>query len=124
MGLTIIVAATDLLVNSQNHETKTCDNHGDGKKLGEVYQEPFGIDPFRNSAAPDTLAAEDHLHEFGDDPHDMPVNIYDRLLSRVVTLFVVKLDELDFDLLLFLSNSETFGLMFPLFYLFDVNFVT
>ena len=69
-------------------------------------------------------AAENHLHEFSNYPHYMPINIQNTLLRRVMPLFVVKLDKLYFNLLFFLRNSETFRLIFPFFHLFDINLIT
>ena len=53
----------------------------------------------------------------------MAVNIEDTLLRGVMALFVVKLDEFYLYLFLLLGYSQALGLVLPLFYLFDIDFV-
>ena len=123
LSLAVLVTAPNLFVYSEDHEAKTCQNQNYGKKFGDIDQKPLGIYSFRDSAASDALAAENHLHEFGEDPHDMAVNIKDTLLRGVMALFVVKLDKLDFYLFLLLGYSQALRLVLPLFYLLDIDFV-
>ena len=70
-----MVAAANLFVDSKDHEAKTCQNQNYGEKFSDINQKSLGVYSFRHSAASDALAAENHLHEFGEDPHDMAVNI-------------------------------------------------